>query len=371
MEDSAMGLNVGVSGRKRRLSSDDDETPIKKPEMMESTQAKATSGTIVKEDSNVSSRESTPRIMVGKSARSKRVLSSDSSEDLDSSGDESEKSVRNSESQQSNYSSSDSSSEEESDDESCDYSDSSSSTVGRRKLVKKESGATKKSRSIKAETKKTKRTSANPRTSTKSSSSTSSKAKTKEEITGKGNAKATAKKKRTPKEKVSNSQDESSEEEEGTAYVPRRDRDHKQILVSAILCRWWHVLPDWPPPDTDYQALLKERNLRLVAIDDWEEAPDVDEHGFSKVYQLSEYTGVFRDSKGIAHDLRPKENKPCYSNLIKMEESKLYELLVTALENQIKTLEADSPGDSKLINELKVELVEAQSLLSRKVNKKK
>lgn len=356
-----MGLNVGVSGRKRRLSSDDDETPIKQQEA------------VVDENVNTSSRESTPRIILGKSGRSKRVLSSESSDNSESSGYESEKSGDNSQLHSSD-SSSDISSDEESEDESDSDSDSSLPARNKKRLVKKESSTPARSKHIKVENKQTRRTSTGTRASSsaKSSSGKNLKSKSKEKTTVKSNLKAAVQKKRVSKEKLSNSNDEDSDEEETTAYVPRRDRDHKQILVSAILCRWWHVLPDWPPPDTDYQALLKEKNLRLVSIDDWEEAPDVDEYGFSKVYQLSEYIGVFRDSKGNAHDLRPKENKPCYSNLIKMEEDKLYELLVIALENQIKTLETESPGDSKLINGLKVELVEAQALLSRKVlNKKK
>ncbi|KAK9172622.1 hypothetical protein CmeUKMEL1_12525 [Cryptosporidium meleagridis] len=360
MDDNVMGLNAGVSGRKRRLSSDDEETPIKQLEDN------------VRENADVSSRESTPQIMVNKSTRSKRVLSSDSSDGCKSSGDESEESASNIQSQPSNYTTSeDESDSKSSDNESDDESDSSLSTRGRRKLVKTESGTPVISKQIKSENKQKKGASTSKKASTKSKSNAGSKTKSKAKVNAGNKTKSVVKKKRVSVEKDSNSQDCSSDEEENTAYVPRRDRDHKQILVAAILCRWWHALPDWPPPDTDYQALLKERNLRLVSIDDWEEAPDVDEDGFSKVYQLSEYVGVFRDSKGNAHDLRPKENKPCYSNLIKMEESKLYELLVTALESQIKTLEANSPGDSKLIDELKVELIEAQALLSRRASNKK
>ncbi|KAL7068991.1 hypothetical protein ACR3K2_05240 [Cryptosporidium serpentis] len=156
---------------------------------------------------------------------------------------------------------------------------------------------------------------------------------------------------------------------EGTsihAYVPRRDRDRKQILVAAVLCRWWHVLPDWPPPDMDYNIELQKNKLRLVDIDDWEDAVDIDDNGYAKVYQLSNYPGVFRDYKGVGHDLRPIENKPCYSNLIKMDEDRLYDLLITALRNQIKALQSQSIySETALIEELEKELSEAETLVQK------
>ncbi|EEA04874.1 uncharacterized protein CMU_039410 [Cryptosporidium muris RN66] len=173
--------------------------------------------------------------------------------------------------------------------------------------------------------------------------------------------------KRTSKKKDGMLDDDNSLE--GTsihAYVPRRDRDRKQILVAAVLCRWWHALPDWPPPNMDYNIELHKNKLRLVDIDDWEDAVDIDDNGYAKVYQLSNYPGVFRDYKGVAHDLRPIENKPCYSNLIKMDEDKLYDLLITALRNQIKTLQSQSIySETTLIEELEKELFEAEALVQK------
>ncbi|KAF7458962.1 unchacterized apicomplexan-specific serine rich low complexity protein [Cryptosporidium felis] len=356
MVDNAIELNLSISGRKRRLSTDDDDVSGTQESNMELTV----------QTREYSSKESTPRIIMNKSARSRRVLNSDSSSEGGNSGEEGEKLMGNSQSQQSDSQSSEFSSEpsEEEDSDSDSFSDSSSSTK-KIKLIKSESGTP-----LRSGTKKTN----SKRASIKQPKANKSSIKTKAKSTSKTNntkQKTSTQKKQTIKEKTQSSQDESSDEGESTAYVPRRDRDHKQILVAAILCRWWHALPDWPPPDTDYPALLKEKKLRLVDIEDWEEAPEIDEEGFSKVYELSEYKGVFRDSKGAAHDLRPVENKPCYSNLIKMDETKLYELLILALENQIKTLETNSPGDSKLIDELKRELLEAQALLTRKTAKKK
>ncbi|OII78189.1 hypothetical protein cand_035180 [Cryptosporidium andersoni] len=176
-----------------------------------------------------------------------------------------------------------------------------------------------------------------------------------------------AARKRTSKKKDGMLDDDNNLE--GTsihAYVPRRDRDRKQILVAAVLCRWWHALPDWPPPDMDYNIELQKNKLRLVDIDDWEDAVDIDDNGYAKVYQLSNYPGVFRDYKGVAHDLRPIENKPCYSNLIKMDEDKLYDLLITALRNQIKTLQSQSIySETALIEELEKELFEVEALVQK------
>lgn len=351
MEDHDIELNINVCGKKRRLSSDDEsiESNLKDENHISN---------VIKNDNQISSKESTPRI-VNKSTRSRRILSSDS----DNNGFSDESSDNSIDSSQSQHTSSDTSSESspnESSNETSDFSDKDSSVEIKEELIKSEERKVTKSRNRKVERKPTKRSKSNK--TIENSSKTNNK-------TNKNNS--NTQKKRSTKDKVSNSQNESSDEEESIAYVPRRDRDHKQILVAAILCRWWHALPDWPPPDTDYQSLLKERKLRLVEIDDWEDAPDIDENGYSKVFQLSNYTGVFRDSKGTAHDLRPLENKPCYSNLIKMDEDKLYKLLVTALENQIKTLEDNPQNHSKLINELKRELIDAQALLSRRSSKKK
>ncbi|KAK6588738.1 unchacterized apicomplexan-specific serine rich low complexity [Cryptosporidium xiaoi] len=360
MDDSELGLNFGISGRKRHLSSDEEGNS----DISQSQEIKTT----VNNDINVSSKESTPRVL-NKSSRSKRVLGSDSSSNGslrdDNSVTTSELAVKNNMSSSSSDLNSDLASDSagmNSDNESPETSSDDFPLRKRGNLIKKEK--------ISPERCKTKK-----KIEKKNVNKNNHPAKKTEVTAYKGTSASSVKVKKekmVSKKKKADSQDEfSSDEGETTAYVPRRDRDHKQILVAAILCRWWHALPDWPPPDTNYHELLKEKKFRLVNIDDWEDAPDVDENGYSKVFQLSNFPGVFRDFNGAAHDLRPIENKPCYSNLIKMDEDQLYKLLVTALENQIKTLENNSNDDSKLINELKKELVEAQTLLTRRNSKKK
>ncbi|KAH8741562.1 hypothetical protein FG386_002782 [Cryptosporidium ryanae] len=364
MEDNELGLNFGVSGRKRHLSSDEEiNSDISESQKIDK---------IVKKDVNISSKESTPRI-INKPSRSKRVLNSDSGSNDSLKDDNSEttselgvkKNLSSSDSSSNSDLNSYLSSESSGMSSENEYSDSSSDDFPLRKrksLVKKEK--------ISPEKNKTRETIEKKRIIKERSSK-----KKVEKPGNKSNSSSNVKVKResvSSKKKKFDSQDEcSSEEGETNAYVPRRDRDHKQILVAAVLCRWWHALPDWPPSDTNYSEILKEKKFRLVNIDDWEDAPDIDENGHSKVFQLSNFPGVFRDFKGIAHDLRPIENKPCYSNLIKMDEDQLYKLLVIALENQIKTLEKNPNDDSKLINELKRELVDAQTLLERRNSKKK
>lgn len=48
--------------------------------------------------------------------------------------------------------------------------------------------------------------------------------------------------------------------------------------------------------------------------------------------------GVYRDPQGHAIDLRPVEGKPCYSTFKNKSPVELYELLITALENQLVEL---------------------------------
>ncbi len=50
-------------------------------------------------------------------------------------------------------------------------------------------------------------------------------------------------------------------------------------------------MPDWPPADFDWDAELKKRRLRRVALDDWEDAEDVSSDGLTKVYEISHYKG--------------------------------------------------------------------------------
>merc|ERR1712224_1066649 len=58
------------------------------------------------------------------------------------------------------------------------------------------------------------------------------------------------------------------------------DRDGKQKLVATLLCRWWYVLPDWPPRDVAYyDKRLETRNLRRVVIEVFDREPEMDSLG--------------------------------------------------------------------------------------------
>lgn len=168
------------------------------------------------------------------------------------------------------------------------------------------------------------------------------------------------------------SNDEDDEDQMRHVVVSRKgQRDKITELIARILCRWWYVLPDWPPPNYDYSEALRKRNLKLVSLEEWEAADDVDEAGFTKVYQIAHFEGVFRDPKGAAIDLRPLENKPCYSTFKNYAEVELYELLVKALTTQLGCIgqspyrNTEQPTLDRLKAELKEELRAAQTNLAR------
>lgn len=119
-------------------------------------------------------------------------------------------------------------------------------------------------------------------------------------------------------------------------------RSAKEQMVADLLCRWWYVLPDWPPADFDYSAALARNNLRLVTLDQWEDEQDTDRTGRMKCYALTQYKGVYRDAAGGLRDLRPKEGKPCFSEFMTKSEKELKSLIVIALQKQLSILESSS-----------------------------
>ena len=133
------------------------------------------------------------------------------------------------------------------------------------------------------------------------------------------------------------SEDEMEEDDGKTAQRVMRqlNRSPKEQLVADLLCRWWYVLPDWPPTNFDYAPVLAQNKLRLVSLDTWEFEQDVDKAGFVKCYSLSQYKGLFRGATGFLHDLRPIKGKPCFSEFIKRSEKELTSLLVEAITKQL------------------------------------
>ena len=63
------------------------------------------------------------------------------------------------------------------------------------------------------------------------------------------------------------------------------------------------MLPDWPP--TDYKYDLNSRQLRLVDAEKWNFEPEFDKSGLRKVTEVEAYPGLYQDSEGKIHDLRP------------------------------------------------------------------
>ena len=163
-------------------------------------------------------------------------------------------------------------------------------------------------------------------------------------------AKAKAKPKAAPKTKVESEEEETSEQDEGEEVKSKQTRvkTPKEELISELLCRWWYVLPDWPPADFDFNAELKRRGLRVVELDDWEDAKE-EVGGFGKCYGLSQFPGVYRDSKGQLHDCRPEQGKPSFNNMTKLTEREILGLLKTAYKQQLAALGDRDPERAKTL----------------------
>jgi len=150
------------------------------------------------------------------------------------------------------------------------------------------------------------------------------------------------------------------------AAKPPGERTGKQELVAAFLCRWWYVMPPWPPPNHDYTAELHRCGLRVEAVEAFHTVPEVDEHGRRKVYQLASFPGLFRDEQGCLIDLRPIEGRPSYDQMMLKSTPELHRLLVQALENQLKALEGAlgggelGPADEEKLRSLRKTLAEAR-----------
>lgn len=158
------------------------------------------------------------------------------------------------------------------------------------------------------------------------------------------------------KRKVSQANVDGDGDEEAQPPLKKKDRTPKEQIVAELLCRWWYVLPEWPPVDKEYyDAELKKRSLRRVTIEEWEWVPDVDSNGFRKCYELSQFRGVFRNSNGDMVDVRPQESCPCLNQFMKKDTTVLLDLLVKAYENQLKELQ-EVGNEPKLENELRAQL---------------
>mmetsp|Transcript_44543 Transcript_44543/g.111912 ORF Transcript_44543/g.111912 Transcript_44543/m.111912 type:complete len:286 (-) Transcript_44543:55-912(-) len=156
---------------------------------------------------------------------------------------------------------------------------------------------------------------------------------------------------------------------EEDAPYKKKDRSNKENLVASLLCRWWYcdeyINNDWPPQEEEYyQAELRRQKLRKVTIQEWEWLPEEDEQGRRKVYELSEFRGLFRNSSGDLIDLRPKETCPCYNNFMKKDNATLCRMLISAYKNQLKDLlENCRYRTDKLAKDLKASITKVKHML--------
>mmetsp|Transcript_136165 Transcript_136165/g.434797 ORF Transcript_136165/g.434797 Transcript_136165/m.434797 type:complete len:156 (-) Transcript_136165:88-555(-) len=145
-------------------------------------------------------------------------------------------------------------------------------------------------------------------------------------------------------------------------------RSIKDEIVAKLLCRWWYaeeyIKNDWPPQDESfYQAELDKRKLRKVTIEQWEWLPEQDAKGYSKVYELSQFRGVYRNSAGESIDLRPKDRCPCQTNFRKKDLATLCAMLLGAYENQLKDLKNCRYNQDKCANDIKAAMTRTRQLL--------
>jgi hypothetical protein len=129
------------------------------------------------------------------------------------------------------------------------------------------------------------------------------------------------------------------------AKVPQprsgKERSPKQAIVAKILCRWWYVMPPWPPEDFDFDATLRSAGFRRVPVEAFDFELDVDDHGLKKVFAVSGgYVGLYRTEQGRLVDARPVEGKPSYDQLMVKSTPELHKMLLTAFSNQLKELES-------------------------------
>lgn len=150
----------------------------------------------------------------------------------------------------------------------------------------------------------------------------------------------------------------SDEDEQQEQRVIRSvTRSAKEQMVADLLCRWWYVMPDWPPANFDFSRALADNKLRMVTLDRWEDEPDTDNSGRLKCYALTQYTGVYRDANGALRDLRPREGKPCFNEFMGKTEKELKSLIVEAIKKQLEILENSSERNLKeIIADLKEKL---------------
>lgn len=144
-----------------------------------------------------------------------------------------------------------------------------------------------------------------------------------------------------------------------------KKKSTSDALVAQFLKRWWYALPPWPPVDYDYNNVLRERKLKWVSLEEWEDAEDVDDKGYTKVYQISSFPGIFRDPAGNAIDIRPREGRPSYKNIKTMSRVELLRLISRAIQNQLVELKRSPYDETITRRNLNKELVSVNQDLAK------
>lgn len=152
--------------------------------------------------------------------------------------------------------------------------------------------------------------------------------------------------------------------------VKKKTRSTKEDIVAQLLSRWWfsapYVAEDWPPEDeTYYLKEMEKQKLRLVTCEQWEWVPEEDKEGRRKVYGLSQFRGLFRNSAGDLIDLRPKDTCPSFNNFMKKDLATLCHMLISAYENQLKILPQSKYNEEQLIKNLNSALTKVREVATR------
>lgn len=161
------------------------------------------------------------------------------------------------------------------------------------------------------------------------------------------------------------------DEDAAANKVSKKARTIKEDVVAQLLCRWWFSAPyqanDWPPQEESwYQQELAKRKLRKVTIQEWEWLPEEDSNGCKKVYELSQFRGVFRNSVGDLIDMRPKDTCPCYNNFMQKDMLVLCDMLLSAYTNQLKELHAKSKYSvEQTANSIKLAMTKIQDIQAK------
>ena len=146
----------------------------------------------------------------------------------------------------------------------------------------------------------------------------------------------------------------------------------KKYFVHQLLQRWWYALPQWPPDNFDTTEKLKENKLRLVEEKNWKKEVEINSDDYKKCVELPGYKYVYITKEGKVFDFRPEEGKPCFNNLMKLNDIELHQYIVTALKNQLNDLEKKNFfSEKKLRNEIKNQLKIARNNLSNLKGKQK